>query len=194
MAEERLATARTALQAAELAAEDLRARLDAADGRASELAAALETERRDAEARAASLRSAAGGELQRVSLELEAARAAEVEAAALSERLGRAAASANAAAVEAGRERDETRDELRAARDSCEALEGELREERRGGAALSERVAELTAELREAVAAGGKAAADAEEELQVCFAVFCLLFFNFLSRRLLLVDFVLVGG
>lgn len=165
--EERLASAQTDRRESELTADDLQGKLTASHGRVSELVAALAAEREDSESRTATLRSAAGNELQRTSDELEAARQAEASTSALAERLGRAAASANAVAAEAERERDEVQDKLRAALDSCEVLEGELETARESGAAFSRRVEELTEERRAAVEAGGRAAEEAEEEIQV---------------------------
>ena len=172
--EERLTAAQARLEETAAAVDELRGELAVSNGRVSELEAALAAEQEASESRTATLRSAAGSELQRTSRELEVALDAEASASALSERMGRAAASANAATAEAERERDEARDELRAAFDTREALEGELAAQREGGAALSERVAELTAELREAAEAGGRAAADADAEVQVrrCFLTF----------------------
>lgn len=165
--EERLASAQADLRESELTADDLQGKLTASHGRVLELVAALAAEREDSESRTTTLRYAAGDELQRTSGELEAARHAEASASALSEMLGRAAASANAVSAEAERERDEAQDKLRAALDSYETLEGELGAARERGAALSEKVDELTVELREVVEAGGRAAAKAEEKVQV---------------------------
>lgn len=148
----------------ELLLQNKEASLEQLRGEVGQLRGALTAERQDSESRTATLRSAAGDELERTARELEAAREAEANASVLCESTGRAAAAANAARVEAERERDEARASLKDALDSSFVLEDKLKEARDDCVGLSSNIAGLAAELRNSVEAGRVAAREAEDE------------------------------
>ncbi|CAM9585096.1 unnamed protein product, partial [Scytosiphon promiscuus] len=142
---ERLEAARIRLEEVESTVDDLRGKLAASEGRVSELASSLEASREESE-----LRARSGSIAKKIAVE----------------RLGRAAASAKAAAREAERERNEGQEALQAANDWCKALEQELGQEHENAAELRRAVAELEEQLRGAVETGAQAAADAEDRIQ----------------------------
>lgn len=134
-------------------AEDLRTKqLMASDRRVSELVAALAAKREDSESRVTTLRSAAGDELERTSRELDASRESDLDASALSERMGRAVA--HAARAEAEHERDEAQEELLRAATALESSSGGFEEYELGEGCDGARVSRMLEEL--AVEIGGK--------------------------------------